>query len=152
MKKFVSCLGIVALLYACNKTPVKQDAVTEPPVAEEPVAESDVAGSYIYEQNGDTVNLHLTVNGETAAGHLTYALKEKDRNTGTFEGKIQNGVLLADYTFNSEGRSSVREVAFRLDGTSAVEGYGDVEEKNGKTVFKDASGLEFGKGLVLTKQ
>lgn len=152
MKKFLSCLGVVALLYACNKAPVKQEAVEETPVVTEPEALSEIAGSYMYEQNGDTVSLHLTVNGETASGHLTYALKEKDRNTGTFEGKVENGVLLADYTFNSEGQSSVREVAFRLDGTSAVEGYGDMEEKNGKMLFKDASKLEYGKGMVLHKQ
>lgn len=152
MKKFVSCLGIVALLYACNKAPVKQEAVEELPAVTEPAAQSDVAGSYSYEQNGDTVSLHLTVNGKTASGHLTYALKEKDRNTGTIEGKIENGVLLADYTFNSEGQSSVREVAFRLNGTSAVEGYGDMEEKNGKMVFKNASNLEFPMSMVLNKK
>jgi len=152
MKRLLSCLGIVALLYACNKAPVKHEAVEEPAAVTEPVAPPGIAGSYMYEQNGDTVSLHLTVNGETASGHLTYALKEKDRNTGTFEGKVENGVLIADYTFNSEGQSSVREVAFRLDGTSAVEGYGDIQEKDGKMVFKDVSRLEFPESMVLNKQ
>lgn len=151
MKRFLSYLGVVALLYACNKAPVKQETIEEIPAVTEPEVLSEIAGSYLYEQNGDTVSLHLTVNGETAAGHLTYALKEKDRNTGTFEGKVENGVLLADYTFNSEGQSSVREVAFRLDGTSAVEGYGDMEEKNGKMLFKDVSKLEYG-NMILHKQ
>lgn len=152
MRQLISCLGIISLLYACNKAPVKKQAAEEAPVVAAPATQPGVAGSYMYAQNGDTVRLHLTVNGKTASGHLTYALKEKDRNTGTFEGTIQNGILWADYTFNSEGQSSVREVAFRLDGTSAAEGYGNVGEKNGKMVFKDTAALEFGKGLVLEKQ
>ncbi|TDS07516.1 hypothetical protein [Sphingobacterium paludis] len=114
--------------------------------------EHDIAGSYTYQQDGDTVALHLTIQGTKAMGHLTYAWKEKDHNSGTLEGEVENGLLLANYTFESEGMTSVREVAFRLDGKTAKEGYGDVEEKDGKFVFKDFNKLNFDTGLVLTKQ
>ncbi|KGE13369.1 hypothetical protein [Sphingobacterium deserti] len=114
--------------------------------------ENDIAGSYTYQQDGDTVALHLTIQGTKAMGHLTYAWKEKDHNSGSFEGEVKDGLLIADYTFESEGMSSVREVAFKLNGKTAKEGYGDVEEKEGKFVFKDFNSLNFDSGLVLTKE
>ena len=41
---------------------------------------------------------------------------------------------------------------YKLTDTSAIEGYGEVEEINGKMVFKDPTNLEYDKGLVLTKK
>ena len=52
-------------------------------------------------------------------------LKEKDKNKGTIRGRITNGFLIADYTFMSEGTESVRQVAFKKQGSSFVEGYGN---------------------------
>lgn len=39
--------------------------------------------------------------------------------------------LIADYTFWSEGRKSVREVAFLATDDGLVEGYGPVQEHSG---------------------
>lgn len=153
MKKIGYLLGAAALVCACGKSPQKQQEVVEQTDGmATPTTQTDVSGFYEYAHNGDTVSLHITPTSDKAVGTLTYALKEKDRNTGTFEGHVQNGVLLADYTFTSEGQSSVRQVAFKIDGTTAAEGYGDAVEKNGGMVFKDASKIEFGNGLVLTKK
>ncbi len=155
MKTFAYLVGAIFICASCGQSakqePSEADSLGQ--AAPETVsAESDYAGSYSYEQTGDTVALHLTMQGSKAVGHLTYAWKEKDHNSGSFEGEVKDGVLLADYTFNSEGQTSVREVAFKLDGKSATEGYTDVEEKDGKVVFKDSSALDFSKGLVLKKQ
>lgn len=114
--------------------------------------QTNFSGMYNYEQNGSTVTLQLTVDGNKASGNLLYTLKEKDRNSGTFVGEIKDEILLADYTFSSEGILSVRQVSFKLTNASAIEGYGEVEEINGKMVFKDPANLEFGTGLVLTKK
>ena len=152
MKKILYCFGAFALLSACTKKTEKtqtNDTVTSTVTD---TNQTDFSGMYHYEQNGTTVTLQLTVDGNKASGNLMYALKEKDRNSGTFVGEIKDGILLADYTFSSEGVLSERQVAFKLTDTSAIEGYGEVEEINGKMVFKDAANLEYGTGLVLTKK
>jgi len=48
-----------------------------------------------------------------------------------------------NYTFQSEGKTSIREVAFLKKGDQLAEGFGDVEEVKGKTKFKDLSKLKF---------
>lgn len=143
------CFGAILLLSACAKKTENNDAVTSE-VSNS--TQTDFSGMYRYQQNGDTVTLQLTVEGSKANGNLLYALNEKDRNSGTFVGEITNGILLADYTFSSEGVLSERQIAFKLTDTSATEGYGDVQETNGKMVFKDPSNLQYGTGLVLTKK
>lgn len=139
-------------MYACGQSPRQQDDSTSTTAEADRTVDGDLAGSYTYEKNGDTVALHLTIHDDKAMGHLTYALKEKDLNTGSFEGRVTDGILRADYTYLSEGQSSIRQVAFKVDGKTAVEGYADMEEKNGKFVFKDSTKLDFGEGLVLTKK
>ncbi len=45
-------------------------------------------------------------------------------------------LLIADYSYNSEGIQSVRQIAFKKTGKTFIEGYGETETKNGKTIFK----------------
>ena len=149
MKKMLYCFGAILLLSACAKKTEKNDTVTS---AVNNSNQTDFSGMYSYQQNGDTVTMELEVDGTKANGNLLYALNEKDRNSGTFVGEITNGILLADYTFSSEGVLSERQIAFKLTDTSATEGYGDVQETNGKMVFKGPSNLQYGTGLVLTKK
>ena len=147
MKKILYCFGAIVLLSACNQKTENKDTITV-----SNTNQTDFSGLYSYQQNGDTITLQLTVDGTKANGNLLYGLNEKDRNSGTFVGEIKDGVLLADYTFSSEGILSERQIAFKLTDTSAIEGYGDVQEINGKMVFKDPANLEYGTGLVLTKK
>ena len=152
MKKILYCFGAIVLLTACTKKTQKiesNDPVTSTVTNS---TQTDFSGLYNYQQNGDTITLQLTVDGTKANGNLLYALNEKDRNSGSFVGEIKDGILLADYTFSSEGVLSERQIAFKLTDTSAIEGYGEVEEINGKMVFKDAANLKYGTGLVLTKK
>ena len=149
MKKILYCFGAIVLLSACNQKTENNDTVKS---TISNSSQTDFSGLYSYQQNGDTITLQLTVDGTKANGNLMYALNEKDRNSGSFVGEIKDGVLLADYTFSSEGVLSERQVAFKLTDSSAIEGYGDVQEINGKMVFKDPANLEYGTGLVLTKK
>ena len=147
MKKILYCFGAIVLLSACNQKAENKDTITVTNTNQ-----TDFSGMYHYEQNGDTITLQLTVDGSKANGNLLYALNEKDRNSGSFVGEIKDGILLANYTFSSEGVLSERQITFKLTETSAIEGYGEVEEINGKMVFKDPANLEYEKGLVLTKK
>jgi hypothetical protein len=83
-------------------------------------------------------------------GSLAYHLFEKDRNVGRIEGKVKGNLLVADYTFMSEGVESVRQVVFKKEGNSYVEGYGDIENANGKTVYKSLDSLTFSHSIKLS--
>ena len=104
---------------------------------------------YLADLEGNTIEMEIQYNPENITGTLTYAFVGKDLNTGTFKGKLENNVLIADYTFQSEGRTNTRQVAFKLIDDQFVEGYGDVI-KNG-TRFKDPSKLEFNSNMPLKK-
>ncbi|RYG11970.1 MAG: hypothetical protein EOO07_19775 [Chitinophagaceae bacterium] len=89
--------------------------------------------------------------GNVTSGKLNYKLKEKDSNTGTIKGEMRGDTLLAEYTFNSEGTQSVRQVAFIKKGDQLLEGFGDVEQKDGKMVFKNTPKLTYGQSIVFEK-
>ena len=106
---------------------------------------------YANETGKDTVLLKVEVFPNVVTGRITYKIFEKDSNKGDFDGRLHGDTLLADYTFMSEGKSSVRQVAFLLKDGTATEGYGDMEEKDGKMIFKDTQKLDFSKSQVLKK-
>lgn len=110
------------------------------------------SGKYLYQKEGDTVSLQLQVKDSKVTGELVYKLKEKDANTGTIEGEIKDNIIIAFYTFQSEGTTSVRQVAFKFTDKGVVEGYGAVEEKEGKVLFKDINTLNYTDEMILLKQ
>jgi hypothetical protein len=110
-----------------------------------------VATCYSYNKNKDYVMLKITIIDNKVTGDLVYEYYEKDKNSGKINGVIKGDTLFADYTFMSEGLTSLREVAFLIKQNELVEGYGAVEEKEGKTIFKDKSTLEFNNTMVLKK-
>src|SRR5207253_1778801 len=65
---------------------------------------------YAYFNGKDTVTLTVQQAGNNnVEGRLVFRLREKDVNTGELKGKIENGLLVGYYTFQSEGMTSVRE-------------------------------------------
>lgn len=104
---------------------------------------------YTYTTDNDSIMLQLTRRGNAVEGALTYVLREKDMNTGTIKGVMEGDTLFADYTFSSEGITSVREVAFVKRGDDLVEAFGEVEEQDGKFVFTDPSLLSLNENVVL---
>ena len=92
---------------------------------------------YKFASEKDTVLLQMEQINEEIAGTLSYNYFEKDKNDGTFEGKMIGDTIYADYTFGSEGSVSVREVMFVKKDNKLIEGFGEVEEVNGKMKFKD---------------
>lgn len=100
-------------------------------------------GCYQMMMKRDTAALELTVKDTTVTGSLQYNLYEKDRNTGTLQGVLRNDIIYADYTFQSEGMTSVREVAFKIQDGALLQAVGAVSEQNSKVVFKDQATLQF---------
>lgn len=106
---------------------------------------------YIYEGNGSKITLQITSITDEVSGSLTYALLEKDTNTGTFNGTFDDAVLIADYTFMSEGLQSTREVVFLLKDGQLIEGYGEIEVDGPAAKFKDTAALTFSSTMPLSK-
>ena len=107
---------------------------------------------YASRLNGNIVALSFNVNShQEVNGKLSYNITGKDRNEGTLIGNMKGDTLVADYTFTSEGVSSVREVVFLQKDGTLIEGYGDVVDANDKVSFKDKAKLKFDAKNTLTK-
>lgn len=152
-QKFLATLILPVCLAACQPQPAGTGQSANQDADKESLQEADSTSAttkcYAYYKNRDTVELSIGARGQQISGTLKYQLFEKDRNNGTITGEIKGDTLLANYTFNSEGMESQRQVAFLRKGDQLVEGYAEVEEKDGKTVFKDTKNLKFGSGIVL---
>lgn len=141
MRNTLLLLGLPILLsifvVSCNneaeETIIETDTITTPPTS------TDEPAHFCYEfvTNQDTVQLELVVGPDNMiSGNLLYQLAGKDRNNGTLKGVINNDTVLADYTFMSEGKQSVREITFLKKDSSLTEGYVAMEEADGKMQFK----------------
>lgn len=106
-------------------------------------------GCYTYTENNDTIYFQVLSSESPISGNLTYALNEKDLNTGKFEGNLKGDTLVGFYNFQSEGRESRREIAFLLRDNKLIEGYGELDE-NG-TKFKDINTIKFSETIHLLK-
>lgn len=152
MKKSVLAMAAVLVVMISCKKEVKEEVVMPTVQDEMPVEEPAVKECYSAIIKKDTISLSLTVKDSSLEeGELHYNFFEKDKNHGTLTGTFKGDTLFADYTFMSEGKSSVREVVFLKKGNTFIEGYGDVEEKDNKTVFKDKKKLSFDSKVALSK-
>jgi len=154
MKKiFLTAAVVASILVSCKKEEVKTETTSE---TTEVVAPAEaVATTECYQGiiKKDTISLSIDIKGtEVSSGKLSYKFFEKDKNEGTIKGTMSGDTLFANYTFNSEGQSSEREVVFLKKGNIFIEGYGDVTDgSNGKVTFKDKKKLFFDSKIVLMK-
>jgi hypothetical protein len=146
------------LLFACNsENSDKKTADSTGLIAEDTTftatkpTEDNSMECYTYIKNRDTVSMKLNIAGEEYTGELNYRFFEKDKSKGTFAGEMKGDSLIAEYTFDSEGMRSVREIVFLRKGGNLVEGYGDIKDEGTKVMFKDRSKLTFGDAVVLTR-
>ncbi len=91
----------------------------------------------------DSMMMQITVNDDQVEGLLQYNFDEKDDNNGSIAGTLKGDTLFLDYTYNAEGKTSVREIAFLYDDKKYIPGYGPMEELNGKLIFKDKLAIRF---------
>lgn len=151
MKKTMAIIGVFTLLLvSCKKT--KSEEIVPDTVESGMIKESVGKQCFELVANNDTVKMTLNTNSHNEVnGELVYKIYEKDKNVGTIIGNIKGDTLIADYTFKSEGVSSIREVAFLKKAGAFIEGYGDLIETNGKMVFKDKKLLKFDTKITLSK-
>ena len=153
MKNIIPILGVAALLMASCQggTTKKTQAKIDSTIITNATASPDSIRCYQYIKNRDTATLSLKTKDNTISGTLGYNLYEKDKNAGTIAGIVKGDTIIANYTFQSEGKTSIREVAFLKKGDQLVEGFGDVQEVKGGTKFKDLSKLKFDGSMTFGK-
>lgn len=154
MKKILAITVVVLSVFiSCKKeATLPPPEITPSAPKEAEIAEPAGDQCYVSTANNSTVKLSFNVNShQEVNGKLTYSLYGKDKNEGTLIGNMKGDTLIADYTFMSEGVSSVREVAFLQRENTFIEGYGDVVDANNKVTFKDKKKLKFDAKTTLTK-
>lgn len=157
MKRIFIYTASVLAFFACNSSDNNTNHTPQPEEAVTPGSSSMVEKT-CYTGNSGRDSVSLTINGsdgkvtgDKVTGSLDYRFYEKDKSAGTINGQMNGDTLFADYTFMSEGVQSVRQVAFLKNSEGFSEGYGDMEEKNGKMLFKNPGELKFGNGFILKK-
>lgn len=150
--QLIFALLLVITLNSCKNEANKEENEILAP-EETDIMESDLnspeVSCFRFISAKDTVLLQMERMDGDVAGTLRYAYFEKDKNDGTFEGTMAGDTLFADYTFNAEGRTSVREVMFVQKGNKLVEGYAEVEEVDGKMKFKDNAKFTMNDAMAL---
>ena len=145
MKNIIPGFAILlSMLAACQDNGTK----TTSSDAEVGKTKDSVKHCYQYVSQKDSAFLSLDRKNNQVSGHLSYSLFEKDKNNGTVAGIVKGDTIIADYTFQSEGMTSTREVVWLKKNGQLLEATGDIEEVNGKTKFKNLSRLSFGKSMI----
>lgn len=142
-----SLLFLLMACAACNNNNTRENNNTADTIKDYDTGTSSPVEtiSECYENiNGkDTVFLSIFSQSKIITGSLVYNYYEKDKNSGTIKGNMYGDTLIADYIFSSEGVTSTREVAFLKRESAFIEGYGDMQDEDGKMVFKNRSSLSF---------
>ncbi|TDQ79958.1 hypothetical protein [Sphingobacterium yanglingense] len=138
-KGFFFMLGLTGLVVGCNSSGSIEQ-------------KNSLAGDYLFLSEGDTISLALQQQKDSVFGELKYAFSGKDRNVGKINGTLKDSLITGDYSFVSEGVPSVRQVVFRVTDQGLVEGYGEIEESNGKMIFSDKDHLSFDHGMILQRK
>jgi hypothetical protein len=146
--KLINIFISLALLASCNSP---ENNTEKPGTGKADSKKPSLLNCYRYATESDTIILKAIHVGKSITGILVYKFKEKDKNQGTIQGAMRGNILLADYTFMSEGIQSVRQVAFKLEGNTFTEGYGDSYDRNGKMIFKNVDSLFFSSSIKLTE-
>lgn len=148
--KYLSLFTIaIVLLTSCNNDEEQKPTDNGNDKSAKPAQPIVTTTCYLGVNNRDTVLLSLTIADKAVSGNLQYNFFEKDKNKGTFAGEMHGDTLLADYTFAAEGMQSIRQVIYLKKGNSLVEGYGEMEEKGNKMIFKNTGTIDFSKGIEL---
>lgn len=144
MKKLFLFLGVTILVISCNNPDQNTKGGGKS-------TKNDLVDCYRYANNNDTIILKTITVGDAITGILVYKLYQKEENEGTILGGMRGDLLVANYTFFSEGvQQGVRQVAFKRSGNDFIEGFGETEQKPDRIVFKDLGSLSFNDSMILS--
>lgn len=150
MKKILILFLATVLVVSCKKKESKNDVTkeTKEVIIKTPTTSLEV-GCYEYNKDGNQILFKITEINDTVEGTISYALAEKDANTGTFSGTLTDDTLIGSYTFTSEGIVSTREIAFRVKDDQLIEGFGELNGTG--NAFKNKNNISYTSTMPLTK-
>ena len=137
---------LVIFCAACNEAAQPQESAVHANATDTTTTASTpiiLAGCYQMTLKKDSAILDLNIQDTTVSGKLNYIFFEKDQNRGTINGVLRNDVIYADYTFESEGKTSVREVIFKISGDTLIPAYGELTLRDNKIIFANKQDLQF---------
>lgn len=141
--KNTSIIALNLLFFAsCNQEKKQESTKTE-------VKTTQTETCYQHTKDSSTIKLNIIVKDNIASGNLIYDYYQKDKSQGTIKGEIKSDTLFAEYTFMSEGIESIREVVFLKTVNGWVEGYGEIDDKDGKVTFKNRNKITFDNNALL---
>jgi hypothetical protein len=123
------CVSLIACRPKGEETAGKTDSVV--------VSRPDLEGCYRMTIGKDTATLFVSYEGDSVKGALSYHWEQRDHNDGTIRGVLRDSLLVADYTFQSEGILSVREVVFKMYEDTLLQGYGEPVTVRDTVRFRD---------------
>jgi hypothetical protein len=141
----IGIIGLVILIliavYGSNKRDNTNVQVTTNGIPSQEQVEN-IEGCYVASTGQDIYTLRIaSQSGNNVSGNLSFKNYQKDSSSGTFNGTYENGILLGDYSFASEGTNSVMEVVFKKYGDNFVRGYGDLNSEG--TVFTNLDSITY---------
>lgn len=102
----------------------------------------NVVGCYVATLGKDVYSLKISSQEEkNVSGTLVFKNFQKDSSSGTFKGTYENGILLGDYSFRSEGMDSTMQVIFKKSGSDFVRGYGPLNPDGAR--FSDLTKITY---------
>ena len=151
MKKYLVLSIAVITLSSCEKKISEKistqnsapDSIAVPENSE-PIESSTLQSCYLGISGKDSTMISLDDNLGTITGKMRYNNFEKDSSSGDIIG-IQNGdTLKLNYTFQSEGSLSEREIYFLKKKDQLLEGIGDHKTDGNKDLYANPSKLKYG--------
>lgn len=143
------CAAVLAI--SCNNnyqattenTTDKDTSLATAPTVQPAVIDTSLIGCYNWIKGRDTAILQLEVKGSNITGSLEYDFFEKDRNDGTIQAEITNGMVIGWYLFRSEGVMSIRQVAWKQGKQALYPATGEMIQRNDTLLFKNTDRLNF---------
>ena len=142
MKISLSAIITALLFFSCTESVNEKKEKKPERISTIPLPAS-LNGCYEMIISGDTASMKIEQNKNVLNGILNYKQKDKDSNKGTVALTITGERAEGYYTFQSEGKTSVRQIVFKVKSSFFAEGYGDIEMKNDTAVFKYPHSLNF---------
>lgn len=155
MKNYLVVTCALISIISCEKkisetvnTENAKDSVVVVPENAEPIESSTQQTCYLGATGKDSVFISLDDNLGTITGKMRYKNLEKDSSFGDIVGTQNGDTLKLNYTFQSEGINSEREIYFLKKKDQLTEGIGDHKIEGKKDFYENTSKLKFD-GFIL---
>ena len=151
MKNIFISAFMVAVTLSCDKKtteisttdPSMSDSVVIVPESNEPIESSTLQTCYTGAVSKDTVFVSLEDNLGTITGKMRYKNFEKDSSIGEVVGNQNGDTLKLVYTFQSEGKTSDREIYFLKKEGKLLEATGEYTIDGNKSSYTTPSKLKY---------